>query len=192
MSCSVGLRCGLHLALLWLWHRVAAAAPIQTLAWELPCAEDVALKRQKKIFFGWCSRHFEYFMNFGSLQIPWRIFMVLLYQAIDPVGLVPKFWWGSMACGFNVSLIFKAIELMFKFVCHAVANLRPGKWSILYFIKAYVVCSLRSGPHLRSLGISLGFHKQLFETAFLTFLSTISMVFSSVLGPPILVFKSKS
>ena len=31
-----------------LWHRLAATAPIQLLAWELPYAEGVALKRQKK------------------------------------------------------------------------------------------------------------------------------------------------
>ena len=33
--------------LLWLWYRPAAAAPIQPLAWELPYAESVALKRHK-------------------------------------------------------------------------------------------------------------------------------------------------
>ena len=31
--------------LLWLWHRLAATAPIQPLAWELPYAAGVALKR---------------------------------------------------------------------------------------------------------------------------------------------------
>ena len=35
------------LALLWLWRRPAAIAPIQPLAWELPYAAGVALKRQK-------------------------------------------------------------------------------------------------------------------------------------------------
>ena len=39
---------GLDRMLLWLCHRAAAAAPIRTLAWELPYAESVALKRQKK------------------------------------------------------------------------------------------------------------------------------------------------
>ena len=34
--------------MLWLWHRPAAAVPIQPLACELPYAEGVALKRQKK------------------------------------------------------------------------------------------------------------------------------------------------
>ena len=36
------------LALLWLWHRLAAAAAIQTLAWELPCAVSAALKSKAK------------------------------------------------------------------------------------------------------------------------------------------------
>ena len=34
-------------ALLWLWCRLAATAPIHPLAWEPPCAEGVVLKRQK-------------------------------------------------------------------------------------------------------------------------------------------------
>ena len=33
---------------LWLWHRPAAVAPIQPLAWELPYVMGAALKRQKK------------------------------------------------------------------------------------------------------------------------------------------------
>ena len=47
MSCSVHRRCSLDPALLWLWCRLAATAPIQPLAWEPPCAMSVALKRQK-------------------------------------------------------------------------------------------------------------------------------------------------
>ena len=35
-------------ALLWLWCRLAGAAPIRCLAWEPPYAESVSLKRQKK------------------------------------------------------------------------------------------------------------------------------------------------
>ena len=42
MSCGVGCRRGLDPALLWLWHRLAAAAPIQPLAWELPYATGIA------------------------------------------------------------------------------------------------------------------------------------------------------
>ena len=46
MSCGVGSRYSLDLALLWLWHRMAAAAQIQPLAWELPYAVGAALKDQ--------------------------------------------------------------------------------------------------------------------------------------------------
>ena len=47
MSCGVGCRQGLNLALLWLWRRPAAIAMIQPLAWERTYAMDVALKRQR-------------------------------------------------------------------------------------------------------------------------------------------------
>ena len=48
MSCGVGHRCGQDLALLWLWCRLAATAPIRPPAWELQYAVDavgVALKK---------------------------------------------------------------------------------------------------------------------------------------------------
>ena len=48
MSCGVGHRRGLDPALLQLWCRPAAVALIQPLAWELPYAAGVALKRKKK------------------------------------------------------------------------------------------------------------------------------------------------
>ena len=48
MSCGVGHRRGSDLALLWLWHRLAATAPIRPLAWELPYAVGVALEKKKK------------------------------------------------------------------------------------------------------------------------------------------------
>ena len=47
MSCGVGHGCSLDLALLWLWCRLAAAAQIRPLAWKLPYAMGVELKRQK-------------------------------------------------------------------------------------------------------------------------------------------------
>ena len=47
MSCRVGRRCGSDLALLWLWHRPLATAPIPPLAWEPPYAAGAALKGQK-------------------------------------------------------------------------------------------------------------------------------------------------
>jgi hypothetical protein len=50
MSCGVSHRLGSDPALLWLWCRLAATAPIRPLTWEPPHAKDTALKRhtQKK------------------------------------------------------------------------------------------------------------------------------------------------
>ena len=48
LGCGVGRTCGLDPALLWLWCRPTAAAPIGPLAWELPCAVTVALKKAKE------------------------------------------------------------------------------------------------------------------------------------------------
>ena len=44
---SVGYRHSWDPVLLWLWHRPAATALIQPLAWEPPYALGAALKRQK-------------------------------------------------------------------------------------------------------------------------------------------------
>ena len=48
MSCGVGHRRGLDPELLWLWCRLEATALFQPLAWELPYAMGMALKRQNK------------------------------------------------------------------------------------------------------------------------------------------------
>jgi len=42
VSCGVGCRRGSDPALLWLWHRPVATAPIQPLAWEPPYAAGAA------------------------------------------------------------------------------------------------------------------------------------------------------
>ena len=48
MSCGVSQRCGLDLALLWLWCRLGAIAQIRPLAWEHPYVVGVAIERKKK------------------------------------------------------------------------------------------------------------------------------------------------
>ena len=48
MSCGVVYRCASDLALLWLWRRPVAAAPIGPLAWEPPYAAGTALTRTKQ------------------------------------------------------------------------------------------------------------------------------------------------
>ena len=48
MRCGVGCGQVSDAALLGLWHGPAAAAPIRPLAWELPQATGVALKKRQK------------------------------------------------------------------------------------------------------------------------------------------------
>ena len=52
MSCGVGCRRGSDPALLWLWRRPVATAPIGPLAWEPPyavgAAQEIAKKTKKK------------------------------------------------------------------------------------------------------------------------------------------------
>ena len=48
MSCGVGHRCGSDLALLWLWHKLAAVTLFRPLAWELPYATCTAILKKKK------------------------------------------------------------------------------------------------------------------------------------------------
>ena len=47
MTCGVGSRQNLDLALLWLWRRPVATAQIRPLAWEPPYATVAALKTPK-------------------------------------------------------------------------------------------------------------------------------------------------
>ena len=49
VSCGVGCRRGSDPALLWLWRRPVATAPIGPLAWEPPYASGAVLEKDKKI-----------------------------------------------------------------------------------------------------------------------------------------------
>ena len=48
VTCGVGQRCGLDLALLQLWHRLAATGLFQPLAWEPPICLRYSPKKYKK------------------------------------------------------------------------------------------------------------------------------------------------
>ena len=48
VSCDIGHRCGADLALLWLWCRLAATAPVGSLAWEPPYATGAALEETQR------------------------------------------------------------------------------------------------------------------------------------------------
>ena len=52
-ACGVGRRRGSDPALLWLWCRLAAVAPIGPLPWEPPCATGAALKNKTKQNNAW-------------------------------------------------------------------------------------------------------------------------------------------
>ena len=56
------------LALLWLWCRLAALAPIRPLDWERPYAAGAALKKRKKEI-PWASGHS--LPSFALKKIPW-------------------------------------------------------------------------------------------------------------------------
>ena len=67
MTCGVVCRGGLDPALLWLWCRPVGVAPIQPLAWELPYATSMALKRKKKKRF----HTIQYQKKLNNLIKPW-------------------------------------------------------------------------------------------------------------------------
>ena len=62
MSCGVGQRHGWDLVLLWLWRRLAGAAPIQPLHWEIP------KKKPKKKKKSWRKANF-FFFFFSGLHL---------------------------------------------------------------------------------------------------------------------------
>ena len=67
MRCGAGRRHGLDHALLWLWCRPAAMAPIGPLAWEPPSATGTAL--QKKIIKGDRTEFISVFSDNFQLQV---------------------------------------------------------------------------------------------------------------------------
>ena len=76
MSYGVGQRRSLHLALLWPWCRLAAAALIRPLAWELTYAANATLKKAttKKFIMVMCSG----IHTVEKLQVP-----VTTYHTVD-------------------------------------------------------------------------------------------------------------
>ena len=78
MSCVVGCRHSSDPALLWLWHRPVATAPIRPLVWEPPYAAGAALEKAKRLKKKKKSRFFP--VNFTYLIPPilTLIFIVIL------------------------------------------------------------------------------------------------------------------
>ena len=82
-SSGIGHRCSSHLVLLCLWHRLAAAADIWPLAWELPRAVGAALKtsKQNKMLNG-KKKKAKCFFHVGLLLDSSRIHLTDVYWAM--------------------------------------------------------------------------------------------------------------
>ena len=89
MSCDIGHRYSSHCTLLW--HRPAAATLIQPLAWELPYAMGISLKRQgggKKWHTCLFPNLKESTFNFSPLSM--MLAVGLLYAALIMLRYVPS------------------------------------------------------------------------------------------------------
>ena len=80
MSCGVSHKCGSDPTLPWLWHRVAAAAPIRPLACELPYATGTTLKRKRRIFYKWNHTIYKLLgLSFFIQHNSWRFIEIVVY-----------------------------------------------------------------------------------------------------------------
>ena len=91
IQCCRELQCRLQTllgsVLLWLWHRLAAVAPIQPLTWAFPCATGVALKNKQII------------MRYHYTLIRMTTMSRTLTNA--------KCWWGCEAAGILIHCWWK-------------------------------------------------------------------------------------
>ena len=107
VSCGIGCRHSLDPALLWLWDRPAAAAPIHSLASDLPHASGAgaALKRQKKKIqghrkeniLGWGDVRWQLSPHWSpaSCLTHWKSFFTLSPARPSPPGLLPTIYFCS-------------------------------------------------------------------------------------------------
>jgi len=117
VSCGVGCRRGSDLALLWLWRRPPAIAPIRPLAWEPPYAAGAALKRQKKqtknqtrVFLeeGWLRPSPPYFNVLLELPLFKTLNCIgvsLIYNCVLVSGVQPR----ESVIHINISILFSRI-----------------------------------------------------------------------------------
>ena len=76
-------------ALLWLWRRLAAVAPIQSLAWEHPYASGVGLKSKKKKKKKLKKRNHTIWIRFWWMRFLWHQLKCLLLISLKPFLLAP-------------------------------------------------------------------------------------------------------
>ena len=97
MSCLVVLRNGLDPMLLWLWYRLAAAALIRPLAWELSYATGVVLKSQKKQKITRILEHIKRRCSNGTDK---RWAQNILFKP-ENSSVPGHFYWNSKHCSFH-------------------------------------------------------------------------------------------
>ena len=89
MSCGVDRRLGSDLALLWLWNRPAATAPIPPITWEPPYAMNAALKskqtdKQTIVRYFFCSNPFQDFISHEKENPPILVYLPWWLQKYQP------------------------------------------------------------------------------------------------------------
>ena len=91
-------------ALLWLWHRPAAVAPIGPLAWKHPYAAGAALKKREREremgFLAWPASWIQ--TSETPHTCPWSVCSAcLLHPEMLPPGCsieILTWWWGHVDC----------------------------------------------------------------------------------------------
>ena len=98
VGCGVGHRLGSDPALLWLWCRPAAAAPIRPLAWELPRVAGAALKKKQN------KKHTNWETDFPQMPD---------FQKTDNIGILLNY--RELVKGCLISILFLVSKKIFKF-----------------------------------------------------------------------------
>ena len=123
VNCGVACRHGLDLALLWLWHRLEAAAPIGLLAWEPPYAMGLALEKSKKkkkkrhtpTHTKHCSLNYSILLVRNSIVMEVRFFNLKLYEDNRKYLLLcSKETWERLSLNFYASPLRNYIEQVEK------------------------------------------------------------------------------
>ena len=107
----------------------------------------------------------------------------VLYHLVPPVWKLDP---PSVDCGSRINYIFKAYFVVsfesVHHVYHPVSGVRSTQWFTLWFSNP-LLCCLKSDLYMNSAEVSPRVHKQLYEIAFLSYLSpVIFLIFLLFLG----------
>ena len=139
MSGSIGCKCGSDLALLWLWYRLAAAAPIQPLAWELPYGTGVVLKTNKnkqktkiKLIIIYIKKHSTLIYRLNDVQQTSHIYSFCITETLYPFT--------------NTSLFLPPLSAwvwLFRFFIYVVSScIYPSVSGLFHLVKCFPVTSM--------------------------------------------------